>query len=80
MYQKGIQVLSKDAEKHQLTNNVDMLTLCQRQMASGHASIAETYMTEPLCDEPTAEQTCVDNLKQALTLQSDNLDALQTMA
>ena len=62
MYKKGIQVLSKDVAKHELTNNAAMLELCKRQMASGHASIAESYMTEPLCDEADAEQTCMDNL------------------
>jgi Tfp pilus assembly protein PilF len=37
-------------------------------------------MTEPLCDDSDAEQQCELNLEQALAVQPDNLDALQTMA
>ena len=37
-------------------------------------------MTEPLCDDSDAEQQCETNLQQALALQENNLDALQTMA
>lgn len=37
-------------------------------------------MTEPLCDELNAEQTCELCLKQALERDETNLDALQCMA
>jgi len=51
-----------------------------RQMASAHASIAESYMTEPLCDDSDAENQCEQNIEQALQMQPENLDALQTRA
>ena len=37
-------------------------------------------MTEPLCDEPDAEQICEANLKEALQIQPDNMDALMCLA
>ena len=37
-------------------------------------------MTEPLCDEPDAEQTCEQHLRTALEVNPENLDALQTLA
>ena len=33
-------------------------------------------MTEPLCDDEDAEQICENSLKEALSLDSDNLDAM----
>ena len=55
MYRQGIQVLKTDAERHVLAQNKVQEALCQKQIASAHASIAESYMTDPLCDEPDAE-------------------------
>ena len=38
------------------------------QVASAHASVAELFMTAPLCDDPSAEETCEAHLKEALTI------------
>ena len=43
--------------------------LCLKQIASAHASIAESYMTEPLCDGSDAEEECESNLEIALQVQ-----------
>ena len=80
MYKQGIQVLTADQERHRVSQNQAQEFLCQKQIAAAHASIAESYMTEPLCDDSDAEQQCETNLQQALALQENNLDALQTMA
>ena len=53
--------------------------MATKQQASALASIAELYMTEPLCDEDGAEQHCEQSLQQALVLDEDNLDALQCL-
>ena len=37
-------------------------------------------MNPPLCDEPKAEKTCEDNLKKALKISPNNIDALQNLA
>ena len=37
-------------------------------------------MTEPLCDEPEAEQTCEQILGTALQIDAQNIDALQALA
>ena len=63
MYQKGIQVLRGDAERYRKSLNTAQETLCLRQIAAAHASIAETYMLEPLCDDSDAEQQCEANLE-----------------
>jgi hypothetical protein len=44
------------------------------------ASIAELYMTPPLCDEPAAEQECEKYLQMALATDSTNIDAMQCLA
>jgi tetratricopeptide (TPR) repeat protein len=55
MYIQGIKVLKTDYERFKASLNKTQENLCKKQMASAHASIAESYMTEPLCDEPDAE-------------------------
>ena len=80
LYQKGISVLRGDAERFTATLNEPQAQHCMRQVATAHASIAESYMTEPLCDEPEAEQQCESNLEQALQVHPESLDALQTLA
>ena len=55
MYQKGITVLRNDAIRFQQGLNETQAQHCLRQAASAHASIAESYMTEPLCDDSDAE-------------------------
>ena len=55
MYTKGIKVMNQDLERYRLINDKDQEQLCCKHIASAHASIAESYMTEPLCDEPDAE-------------------------
>jgi len=40
------------------------------------ASIAELYMTPPLCDDEDAEIECESNLQEALKVDESNLDAL----
>ena len=37
-------------------------------------------MTEPLCDEPEAEQTCELSLAAALNIDAGNIDAMQGLA
>ncbi len=55
------------------------MALTTRQQASAYASIAELYMTEPLCDEPDAEITCEQSLTTALQIDPQNIDSLQAM-
>lgn len=57
MYQKGIEVLHKELENHQMNNNQDDVVLTKKQIGSAYASIADLYMTD-LCDGPNAEQNC----------------------
>lgn len=37
-------------------------------------------MNPPLCDEENAESKCEENLKKALKISPENIDALQNMA
>lgn len=37
-------------------------------------------MSDPLCDDPSAEVECEKSLDQALKLDDKNIDALQTLA
>ena len=76
IYRKGILVLDSDSERPTKSLNNLQAALCKRQTASALASIAESYMTEPLCDEPNAEQTCELVLQEALQRDNTNLDAL----
>lgn len=79
MYQKGIEVLQRDLEEHEAKNNGEEVLLTKKQIASAYASIADLYMTD-LCDEPSAEQNCEFSLKEALKMDSHNIDALQSLA
>ena len=78
MYKKGIETLKNDILKinENDSNYSQQLQLVNQQQASALASIAELYMTEPLCDEDDAEQQCEFSLKQALLIDNQNLDAL----
>ena len=76
MYRKGIQVLQGDHQKYEQTYNQPLANLALKQSASALACIAELYMTEPLCDEPDAEQICEQTLAKALQSDSQNIDAL----
>lgn len=80
IYRKGIQVLDADFERHTTALNATQAALVKRQSASALASIAELYMTVPLCDEINAEQTCEQSLQEALIRDGTNLDALQCLA
>ena len=55
MYKRGIEVLKADQERYAMQLNKVQVALTLRQQASAFASIAEIYMTEPLCDEADAE-------------------------
>ena len=55
MYTKGIKVMNQDLERYRQVQDKEQEALCRKQISSAHASIAESYMTEPLCDEPDAE-------------------------
>lgn len=79
MYRKGIEVLKRDAEGYKVGGREDDCALAIRQVASAYASIAELFMTD-LCDEPNAEQSCETALKEALSVDSNNVDALQSLA
>lgn len=80
LYREGIRVLESDATRHADSHSEAMSALAVRQRASAMASIAELYMTAPLCDEANAEQTCEECLATALQVDADNLDALQCLA
>jgi hypothetical protein len=81
MYKKGIETLKHDILKFNENdqNYSQQLQLNNQQQASALASIAELFMTEPLCDEEDAESNCELSLKEALLIDSQNLDALQCL-
>lgn len=79
MYQKGIEVLHKDLEDQLQRNQMEEVHLTKKQIASAQASIADLYMTD-LCDEPNAESNCEVALNEALKMDSNNIDALQSLA
>lgn len=68
MYHKGIEILKKDFIRYQQLESPSQATLCLKQQASALASIAELYMTEPLCDDDDAEEQCEVCLDQALQI------------
>lgn len=80
MYRKGIDVLHNDQRRYEIIHEQAQAQLRQRQRASAYASIAEEYMTEPLCDLPEAEQTCEHSFAEALNIDPDNIDAKQGLA
>ena len=69
-------MLDLDHERHVKSLNTAQAELVKRQSASALASVAELYMTVPLCDEPNAEQICEQCLLEALERDATNLDAL----
>lgn len=62
MYRKGIEVLKSDHKRYTATLNTVQANMVLKQQASALASIAELYMTEPLCDDSDAEQQCESSL------------------
>ena len=58
--------MKADAQRYQVSQNEAQMQLCQKQIASAYASIAESYKVEPLCDDSDAEQQCEQNLTEAL--------------
>ena len=80
MYKKGIEVLEIDRDIVKQANNQEQVLMLTKQIASGLASIAELFMTEPLCDEPNAEQECETCLNKALEFDESNIDAIQCLA
>ena len=62
MQRKGIAVMKSDMERYRLADNQVQEQHLRKQIATAHASIAESYMSEPLCDDSDAEQQCESNL------------------
>lgn len=80
-FKKGIQVLEKDLTLNEEgKGEEESKNSIPTKIASALSSIAELYMTPPLCDQADAEQTCETALVKALEHDSDNIDALQWMA
>jgi len=79
MYKRGIEILKSDQARFAMQLNKAQVALTTRQQASAFASIAELYMTEPLCDEAEAENTCEQSLNMALQIDAQNIDALQAL-
>ena len=63
-----------------MTGDLDASKLAKTQMASAYATIAELYMTPPLCDDNDAESQCENSFAEALKIDSTNVDALQGLA
>ena len=76
---KGIEVLEKDKERMEESKEQDN-NIIDIKIASALSSIAELYMTPPLCDMQEAEQTWEETLEKALRIDWTNVDALQWMA
>lgn len=53
--------------------------LLRHAIASALCHIAEIYLTD-LCDEPNAQDMCVEAVERALHHDKDHIHALQTMA
>ncbi|CAI2374946.1 unnamed protein product [Moneuplotes crassus] len=84
-YKKGIEVLEKDQIRIQESSSEETKGEEEKinipsKIASALSSIAELYMTPPLCDLPEAEETCEGALQKAFEIENDNLDALQCLA
>ena len=56
--------------------NTDTELHIRHALSSALSSVAEIYMTTYLCDEPNAENTCEEVLKEAITICDDNPDVL----
>lgn len=82
-YKKGIEVLEKDQIRLQenkeeaKSEEEEEKVNIPYKVASALSSIAELYMTPPLCDKAEAEETCEGALQKALEIENNNLDALQ---
>lgn len=73
--------LDNKNNKESNSNNIDILNTdtelhIKHALSSALSSIAEIYMTTYLCDEPNAEKTCEEVLKEAITICEDNPDVL----
>jgi len=75
MYNKGVEVLKRDADSYRIGGRDEDCSLAIRQVASAYASIAELYMTD-LCDEAGAEQNCEGSLQEGLKVDPTNIDSL----
>lgn len=78
MYKKGIEVMTQDIQTYASEGRKEDEALATRQLASAYASIADLYMTD-LCDEQDAEKFCELALKEALSIDGQNIDALQSL-
>jgi len=79
-FKKGIETLEKDKLNWEENKGENTEELISNKIASAMSSIAELYMTPPLCDQADAEQTCETALLKALEYYSENIDALQGLA
>ena len=81
-YKKGIEILLDEqiSNEESKENNSDQRASKSSIIASALSSIAELYMTPPLCDEQEAESSCEQALIKALEYDSSNIDAMQCMA
>lgn len=73
-YQKGIQLMKNQSSIEESAN----LTI-QKHIAKAYCSIAEIYMSD-LCYEEGAEFYCEENIKKAMEIDSNSLDAFQALA
>lgn len=78
-FKKGIEVLIKDKSNQEENKTEDQINI-PNKIASAFSSIAELYMTPPLCDQSNAEQICEESLIKALSYEELNIDALQCLA
>ena len=78
-YSNGIQLLKQDLDKLSAQTDITARTVLQKQLAKVHSSVAELYLTD-LCYEENAEQQCDHFITEALSFDSDCLDALNAMA
>lgn len=78
-FKKGIEVLEKDRQRQEESKD-DSTNDIPAKIASALSSIAELYMTPPLCDAPDAEETWETALLKALEQDNSNIDALQGLA
>lgn len=74
-YKKGIQILN--SFKTEVSEEEFPLVI--EQLVSAYCSVAEIFMTDE-CFDPNAESECGNALQEALKLDPNNVEALQTMA
>eukprot|EP01097_Dermamoeba_algensis_P010315 TRINITY_DN7562_c0_g1_i1.p1 TRINITY_DN7562_c0_g1~~TRINITY_DN7562_c0_g1_i1.p1 ORF type:complete len:336 (-),score=85.38 TRINITY_DN7562_c0_g1_i1:152-1159(-) len=75
-FQKGIEILLQEKTK---TTSEEEITKINKQLCTACCSIAEIYMTD-LCDEETAEASCVEWVGKAIECDPQNPEGHQALA